>query len=90
MKQGIPVVMVDRRISSDNFVTFVTASDAMMGRVFAQWIVEKLHGKGNVVMLGGQGRLQPVGEPREAGAARCSPSIPASRSSTPSIRTGAR
>src|ERR1700757_4797145 len=28
----IPVVMVDRRFDSDNFVTFVTASDAMMGR----------------------------------------------------------
>ncbi|EKD59497.1 MAG: ABC-type sugar transport system periplasmic component-like protein [uncultured bacterium] len=54
MAQGIPVVMVDRRVSSDNFVTFVTASDAVMGRVYAQWIVEKLGGKGNVVMLGGQ------------------------------------
>jgi ribose transport system substrate-binding protein len=54
MKQGIPVVMVDRRISSDNFVSFVTGSDAMMGRLWAQWIVEKLHGKGNVIMLAGQ------------------------------------
>jgi len=33
MKQGIPVVMVDRRIASDNFVTFVTASDQMEGRL---------------------------------------------------------
>lgn len=54
MKQGIPVVMVDRRIASDNFVSFVTGSDAMMGRLWAQWIVEKLHGKGNVIMLAGQ------------------------------------
>jgi ribose transport system substrate-binding protein len=54
MEQGIPVVMVDRRVSSDNFVTFVTASDAVMGRVYAQWIVEKLGGKGNVIILGGQ------------------------------------
>ena len=56
---GIPVVMVDRRVASDNFVTFVTASDAMMGRLFAQWIVEKLHGKGNVVMLAGQAGSSP-------------------------------
>jgi len=34
-QRGIPVVMVDRRVTSDNFVTFVTASDAMMGRLFA-------------------------------------------------------
>jgi len=57
--QGIPVVMVDRRVASDDFVTFVTASDAMMGRLFAQWIVEKLHGKGNVIMLAGQAGSSP-------------------------------
>ena len=59
MKQGIPVVMVDRRISSDNFVTFVTASDQLEGRLWAQWIVEKLHGKGNVIILGGQAGSSP-------------------------------
>ncbi len=59
MKQGIPVVMVDRRIASDNFVTFVTASDNMEGRLWAQWLVEKLNGKGNVVILGGQAGSSP-------------------------------
>lgn len=59
MRRGIPVVMVDRRIESDNFVTFVTASDALMGRIFAQWIVEKLDGKGNVIMLAGQAGSSP-------------------------------
>ncbi|MCV3206617.1 ABC transporter substrate-binding protein [Mesorhizobium sp. YC-39] len=59
MAAGIPVVMVDRRVASDNFVTFVTASDAMMGRLFAQWIVEKLGGKGNVIMLAGQAGSSP-------------------------------
>lgn len=53
MKKGIPVVMVDRRVDSDNFVTFVTASDHALGRFQAQWIVEKLGGKGNVIMLAG-------------------------------------
>jgi ribose transport system substrate-binding protein len=59
MKQGIPVVMVDRRVASDNFVSFVTASDPVLGRLYAQWIVEKLHGKGNVVMLAGQAGSSP-------------------------------
>jgi ribose transport system substrate-binding protein len=59
MAQGIPVVMMDRRVASDNFVTFVTASDAMMGRLFAQWIAEKLGGKGNVIMLAGQAGSSP-------------------------------
>lgn len=59
MAQGIPVVMMDRRVASDDFVTFVTASDAMMGRLFAQWIAEKLNGKGNVIMLAGQAGSSP-------------------------------
>lgn len=59
MERGIPVVMVDRRVASDNFVTFVTASDVMMGRLFAQWIAEKLGGKGNIVILGGQAGSSP-------------------------------
>ena len=59
MKAGVPVVMVDRRIASDNFVTFVTANDAMMGRLWAQWIVEKLNGKGNVIILAGQAGSSP-------------------------------
>ena len=59
MESGIPVVMVDRRISSDNFLSFVTASDAVTGRLFAQWIVEKLEGEGNVIMLGGQAGSSP-------------------------------
>lgn len=59
MRRGTPVVMVDRRIESDEFVTFVTASDAMMGRVFATWIAEKLEGEGNVIMLAGQAGSSP-------------------------------
>lgn len=59
MRQGIPVMMLDRRITSDHFVTFVNASDPMMGRLWAQWIVEKLNGKGNIVLLGGQAGSSP-------------------------------
>jgi ribose transport system substrate-binding protein len=44
---GLPVVMVDRRVTSDNFVTFVTASDAMMGRLWAQWL-SRTNGKGRI------------------------------------------
>lgn len=53
MEQGIPVVMVDRRVRSDNFVSFVTASNTVSGRIMAQWLAEKIGGKGNVIMLGG-------------------------------------
>jgi len=52
-EQGIPVVMVDRRVTSDNYTTFITASDHVYGHLSAQWMVEKLGGKGNIVMLPG-------------------------------------
>jgi ribose transport system substrate-binding protein len=53
MKQGIPVVMVDRSVTSENFVSFITSNNVAAGRIYAQWIVEKLNYKGNVIMLPG-------------------------------------
>jgi ribose transport system substrate-binding protein len=52
-ESGIPVVLMDRRITSENFTTFITASDNVFGHLSAQWMVEKLGGKGNIVMLPG-------------------------------------
>jgi ribose transport system substrate-binding protein len=60
MESGVPVIMVDRRVTSDNFVSFVTASDEVTGRLFAQWLVEKLNGKGNIIMLPGQAGASPA------------------------------
>lgn len=60
MKNGTPVIMVDRRVTSDNFVSFVTASDQVTGRLFAQWLVEMLKGKGNIIMLPGQAGASPA------------------------------
>jgi ribose transport system substrate-binding protein len=58
--QGVPVVMVDRRVDSDNFVTFVTASDQALGRFQATWLVEKLGGEGGIVMLPGLAGSSPA------------------------------
>ncbi|MCX5515430.1 sugar ABC transporter substrate-binding protein [Kaistia algarum] len=61
MKQGIPVVMVDRKVTSpENYITFVTASDSAVGRIEAQWLAEYLHGKGNIVMLPGIAGASPA------------------------------
>ena len=60
MNSGVPVIMVDRRITSDNFVSFVTASDLVTGRIFAQWLVEKLGGEGNIIMLPGAAGASPA------------------------------
>lgn len=66
-EQGVPVVMVDRRVTSDNYVTFVTASDNVFGHLSAQWLVEKMGGKGNIVMLPGMAGVS-VAETRIATA----------------------
>ena len=61
MHRGVPVVMVDRRTTTDaNFVSFVTGSDRVLGRMPAQWLVERLGGKGNLVMLGGLAGASPA------------------------------
>lgn len=60
MQDGVPVIMVDRRVTSDNFVSFVTASDEVTGRIFAQWLVEMLKGKGNIIMLPGAAGASPA------------------------------
>lgn len=60
MAQGVPVVLVDRRVTSDNFVSFVTSSDQVLGRFSAQWMAEKLGGKGNIIMLPGIAGASPA------------------------------
>jgi ribose transport system substrate-binding protein len=46
--------MFARRIKSDNFVSFVSASFIAQGRLQAIWLFQMLGGKGNVVILGGR------------------------------------
>lgn len=61
-KQGIPVVMLDRRVTSDNFTSFVTASNFTQGRMMMLWICQMLNGKGNIVMLPGIAGAGPAEE----------------------------
>jgi ribose transport system substrate-binding protein len=60
MSRGIPVILVDRRVTSDNFVSFVTATDWALARFTAQWLVEKLNFEGNLVMLPGLAGSSPA------------------------------
>ncbi len=61
-KQGIPIVCADRRVTSDNFVSFVTASNFTQGRMMMVWLCEMLKGKGNIVMLPGIAGAGPAEE----------------------------
>jgi ribose transport system substrate-binding protein len=52
-QKGLPVITVSKGIKSDNFVSFVDASNIVLGRQNMVWLCEILKGKGNIVMLGG-------------------------------------
>ena len=66
-KMGIPVICVDRRVKSDNFVSFVNSSNYTQGRFQMLWLCEMLKGKGNIVMLGGFPGAGPAEERIEGG-----------------------
>ena len=52
-KRGIPVICFSRKVKSDNFVSYVSASNYTMGRAMAIWLAQYLKGKGNIVILAG-------------------------------------
>jgi ribose transport system substrate-binding protein len=53
MAQGVPVVLIDRRVTGDNFVSYVSANNCTMGRLQAEWLVDELDGEGKIVLLSG-------------------------------------
>ena len=59
LRRDIPVVMTDRSVTSGNYVSFATAADAPIGRMMAQWLVEKLNYAGNVIILSGMAGASP-------------------------------
>jgi ribose transport system substrate-binding protein len=60
MKAGVPVILSDRSISSDNYLSLVNADDWSIGRQSAQWIAETLKGKGNIIMIAGIAGASPA------------------------------
>ena len=53
MKRGIPVILLSRRIMSDDFTTFIGADDREIARSAARYLAKELNGQGRVVMLKG-------------------------------------
>lgn len=52
-KQGIPVVLITRTITTDDYTTLVTPDDSKIAAKAATYIAKKLSGKGNILMLRG-------------------------------------
>ncbi|MHC4405736.1 MAG: substrate-binding domain-containing protein, partial [Planctomycetota bacterium] len=53
MEAGIPVIVLDRAILSENYTCFIGADNVKIGRAAGGWLVEKLQGMGKVVELKG-------------------------------------
>jgi ribose transport system substrate-binding protein len=52
-ENGIPVIVLDRRVLGDKYTCFIGADNKKIGKAAGEWIVEQLGGKGKVVELKG-------------------------------------
>lgn len=52
-RKGIPVIVLDRKIASEDYRCFIGADNREIGRAAGQWIRTRLNGKGRVVELKG-------------------------------------
>ena len=74
-KAGIPVITLQRGIPSPAVTSHIGTDNVVIGRLGAQWIVDKLGGKGDVVVLEGiPGAAS--SEDRKKGAAEVFPKHP--------------
>lgn len=53
MGEGIPVILVDRKISSGNYTAFVGADNYQIGKEVGVYVANLLNGKGNIVEIRG-------------------------------------
>lgn len=52
-KQGIPVIILDRGISGEDYTCFINSDNVLIGKTGAQYIAKKLQGKGVVLLFEG-------------------------------------
>jgi ribose transport system substrate-binding protein len=52
-KQGIPIVLITREITTDDFTSIIAPDDYAIARNAAKYMAKKLSGKGNILMLQG-------------------------------------
>ena len=52
-KAGIPVIVLDRGIKSNDYTTFINSDNIKIGKIGAEYIADKLNGKGVVLLFEG-------------------------------------
>lgn len=61
-KAGIPVILVDRKIVSNNYTAFVGADNFLIGKEVGIYAAKVLHGKGNILEIKGLNGSTPASE----------------------------
>ncbi len=51
--KGIPVIVFERKTSSQKYTAFISADNYEMGRVMGEYIISRLHGQGTVLEIKG-------------------------------------
>ena len=64
-KKGIPVIIVDRLINSENFTTYVGAKNSDIGFEAGKYACELLNGKGNILEVTGSKSSSPAIERKD-------------------------
>lgn len=63
MEMGVPVITLDRDVKSPaNRVSYTDGDSCAMGRMQAEWLVEELDGKGDILLLSGMAGASPAEE----------------------------
>jgi ribose transport system substrate-binding protein len=52
-EDGIPVIVIDRRIRGNKYTCFIGADNKKIGKAAGKWIVERLGGEGKIIELKG-------------------------------------
>lgn len=52
-QSGIKVIVLDRGIEGEDYTTFINSDNVLIGRLGAEYIVDKLQGKGTVLLFEG-------------------------------------
>jgi ribose transport system substrate-binding protein len=52
-RRGLPVIVLDRGINSEAYTTFINSDNTRIGRIGAEYIAKRLHGKGTVLLFEG-------------------------------------
>lgn len=62
INKGIPVIVIDRKTTSDNFTAYVGANNYQVGKMAGEYLMSKLKGTVNVIEITGSPKASPAFE----------------------------